>query len=245
MAWRSSPYPVQGGGGSATDTLLVAPLPGYLSQADVNEIFGAYGSLSTCKVQQGGPGKASALIQWISVEEASRIRELLNGNIAHGLTDPLHITFAPPLGGGGDGGKGGDGKGDGKGKGAYYSNRTPMTTIVRGFEDSGGLPGGRSFTNDEGAVFVGGLSPDCSDLDLYRIFAPFGAIAPRGVKAMLEEDRLTCKGYGFVNFLYSESAQAAIQTLHGTVLPDGNSLKVHIKRNNSAQKTPLNSSPLI
>eukprot|EP00971_Amphidinium_carterae_P153581 3044954-Amphidinium_carterae.1 len=72
--------------------LGVAAKQGYLSQADVNEIFGAYGSLSTCKVQQvrmivgcvckwlvckGGPGKASALIQWISVEEASRIRELL------------------------------------------------------------------------------------------------------------------------------------------------------------------------
>eukprot|EP00971_Amphidinium_carterae_P153582 3044954-Amphidinium_carterae.2 len=32
MAWRSSPYPVQGGGGSATDTLLVAPLPGHHMQ---------------------------------------------------------------------------------------------------------------------------------------------------------------------------------------------------------------------
>jgi len=132
------------------------------------------------------------------------------------------------------------GKGMGK---ASYGGRTPMTVIVRGFEDSGGLPGGRTFTNDDGAVFVGGLSPDCTDLDLYRIFAPFGAIAPRGVKAMMEEDRLTCRGFGFVNFLDGESAQAAIQTLHGTVLPDGGSLKVHIKRTNPQHPKNMVSGP--
>merc|ERR1712187_914006 len=82
---------------------------------------------------------------------------------------------------------------------------------------------------DEQQVFVGNLPPDTKDEDLYQLFAPFGAIAPTGVKAMMNPDG-SCKGCGFVDFLDEYSAQSAISTLHGYQTPDGNTLQLNTKR---------------
>jgi len=74
------------------------------------------------------------------------------------------------------------------------------------------------------------LPSDCTDKELYEIFAPFGAIAPFGVTAVLSEDRMSCRGFGFVNFLEAAGAQSAISTLHGTQMPDGTVLRITVKR---------------
>merc|ERR1711953_635259 len=92
------------------------------------------------------------------------------------------------------------------------------------------MPGGIKYENDEGTLFVGGLPPDTTDLELYKIFSPFGATAPRGIRAMTHEDRVTCKGFGFVNYLDASSAQMALATLNGTQMPDGTRLKVNVKQ---------------
>ena len=80
----------------------------------------------------------------------------------------------------------------------------------------------------------------CQDVDLYKIFAPFGAIAPKGVKAMQYPDG-TCQGWGhgpqrlfllaesrelhgfkmifdarFVNYVDPMSVKAASDLLNGT-----------------------------
>jgi len=120
-------------------------------------------------------------------------------------------------------------KGKGKGKGGWGKGGFSIRDLFRGLTEAQVLPGGASWNNDEHSLYIAGLPSDTSDLDLYKIFSPFGALQPRGVRAMLQEDGVTCKGIGFVNYLESTSSEAAIMTLHGTCLPDGSQLQVQVK----------------
>ncbi|CAE8622168.1 unnamed protein product, partial [Polarella glacialis] len=91
---------------------------------------------------------------------------------------------------------------------------------------------------------IAGLPIDTTDLDLYKIFAPFGALFPKGVRAMLHPDG-TCKGIGFVNFLDSACLEAAVQTLNGTTMPDGTVLVVKLKSPTSAPAETQEEQPAI
>merc|ERR1712151_586465 len=86
------------------------------------------------------------------------------------------------------------------------------------------LPGG-TWANDEKTVLVSGLPSDTTDHDLLKIFSPFGAIAPGGVRVTLNEDG-TAKGNGMINFLALDAAQAAVETLNNCMLPDGRFLRL-------------------
>lgn len=121
------------------------------------------------------------------------------------------------------GGLGGKTAAKGKSKGKDCG----IQAVVSGLLSQGALPGGK-WENDERTLYVAGLPWDTSDLDLYRIFAPFGAIASKGVRAMCNEDG-SCKGIGFINYVEQGAAEMAIMTLNGAVLPDGRELVVKIK----------------
>merc|ERR1740123_2012700 len=98
----------------------------------------------------------------------------------------------------------------------YAGDGTPfgIDTIVKGFQMSGLMPGGTGYSNtSEHALYIAGLPPDTTDYYLYRLFSPLGAIAPKGVRTMTNEDG-TCKGIAINN---------------GSVMPDGSRLKVSIK----------------
>mmetsp|Transcript_106732 Transcript_106732/g.166696 ORF Transcript_106732/g.166696 Transcript_106732/m.166696 type:complete len:271 (+) Transcript_106732:36-848(+) len=140
-------------------------------------------------------------------------------------------SWGPYAKGGKDFGGKGESKGKGKGK---WLNPTSVSvkTLFDGLCNAGALPGGEKYENNEGALFVGALPPDTTDMDLYKIFSPFGAIAPQGVRAMQWWDTGACKGYGFVNFLDPLAAQTAISTLHGTQMGEDpqNTLVVMSKR---------------
>mmetsp|Transcript_7907 Transcript_7907/g.17943 ORF Transcript_7907/g.17943 Transcript_7907/m.17943 type:complete len:117 (-) Transcript_7907:89-439(-) len=96
--------------------------------------------------------------------------------------------------------------------------------------NSGVLPGGKNAKerSDAQQVYVRGLPPDTTDMDLSDIFGPFGAIPARGVKAMLSPDG-QCTGIGFVDFVDQACAAKACQALNGQMLPDGNMLRVNVK----------------
>mmetsp|Transcript_66573 Transcript_66573/g.192226 ORF Transcript_66573/g.192226 Transcript_66573/m.192226 type:complete len:418 (-) Transcript_66573:102-1355(-) len=118
-------------------------------------------------------------------------------------------------------GKSADG---GKGKSGAAGS---MWDVIGTMKKSGLL--GPPTVPDEHQVYVRNLPADCTDLDLYRIFAPFGAIAPSGVKAMLHEDG-TCKGFGFVDYVDASSATIAMQTLDSYEMPGGGQLQCSIKQ---------------
>merc|ERR1719499_2907133 len=86
------------------------------------------------------------------------------------------------------------------------------------------LPGG-TWANDERTAVVHGLPSDTTEADVLKIFSPFGAILPGGVRVTLNEDG-TAKGSGMVNFMHLESAQAAIETLNNCMMPDGRFLRL-------------------
>mmetsp|Transcript_5668 Transcript_5668/g.10144 ORF Transcript_5668/g.10144 Transcript_5668/m.10144 type:complete len:309 (+) Transcript_5668:114-1040(+) len=114
-------------------------------------------------------------------------------------------------------------KGKAKGKG-----KCSIKALHNGLLEAQALPGCEGLDNDRNALYISGLPSDTQDVDLYRIFAPFGAIAPRGVRAMLHPDG-SCQGFGFVNYVDTVSVSVAASTLNGTQMPDGNELVVKQK----------------
>lgn len=232
-------------------TIFVGDLPGETDEITVQSIFGAYGNVKAIKLLQPvASGKRAAIIEYQTVEEASWLVENLHGNIPQGLAEAVVVKFKETTAPKGSYGKGVPSLGKagphlerytpysavgGKDVGKGVSKGGPVDgcsiwTLVNGIYESGALPGGQRWENDEGTLFISGLPHDTTDLELYKIFGPFGATAPNGVKAMLAEDRVSCKGIGFVNFLDSMHAMKAIQTLNGTTMPDGTFLKVSVKR---------------
>merc|ERR1712046_128261 len=98
----------------------------------------------------------------------------------------------------------------------------------------GVLPGGKGGRGDNNQLYIRNLPSDTSDIDLRDIFAPFGAIPAKGVKAMLNEDGM-CTGIGFVDFLNDACAMRAKNALHGAMLMDGTTLQVYIKNTPKAR----------
>mmetsp|Transcript_121934 Transcript_121934/g.352158 ORF Transcript_121934/g.352158 Transcript_121934/m.352158 type:complete len:409 (+) Transcript_121934:84-1310(+) len=126
---------------------------------------------------------------------------------------------------------GGYGKsvGGSRGKGAVAESIWEVVGTLK----KSGVQGLQTVPHDHQLV-LGNLPPDCTDLDLYKICAPFGAIASPGVKAMLHDDG-TCRGFGFVNFLEASSALIAKQTLESFEFPSGMTLQCTIKHEPSAK----------
>eukprot|EP00927_Polykrikos_kofoidii_P068669 TRINITY_DN639_c0_g1_i1.p1 TRINITY_DN639_c0_g1~~TRINITY_DN639_c0_g1_i1.p1 ORF type:complete len:259 (+),score=34.79 TRINITY_DN639_c0_g1_i1:55-777(+) len=227
---------------SPSQTLFIGDLPNDISEDRLKTVFGAYGNVTHCKtLNPSQHGKAAALLEFETQEEATWILDNVNGNIPQGLTEPVVVKYKESSGKGG-GSKSGSsqggnrwepysngGKDGGKGGGKGVSS-TSISVLVKGLYDSSALPGGKNWTNDDSTIFVSGLPEDTTDFDLYKIFAPFGAIAPRGVTAMMEKDTQICKGVGFINYLDAKASSAAISTLNGTTLPNGRTLKVSVKQ---------------
>lgn len=178
----------------------------------------------------GGKGYEGRGIPW-DFEGGSQTRH-------HGGIPPRGMhNFGPVLRGlaaGAGIGKGSLGMHGGKGK---SKSLCTIKVLHDGLVQAKALPGGTGWINDENALYIANLPVDTADIDLYRIFAPFGAIAPKGVRAMLNEDG-SCKGIGFVNFLDPMAAQAAVLTLNGTWLPDGSTLIVREKAQQPGDKAP-------
>lgn len=239
-------------------TVFVGSLPGDITDEQVNEIFGAYGNIASAKaIPARGPGaKGAATITFQSTEESEWVVQNLNGNIAQGLTEPCTVKYSSPSpkgkGGGdakgygkagkapaaaaapySDGDKNGGGKAwekpkGGEGKGGE-STDCDIYTLMKGISSS--CPGS-SRLPDEHQLYITGLPTDTTDLDLYKMFSPFGAINQRGVKAMRRGQQ--CTGIGFVDFIDTEVLNTAITTLNGTTMPDGNTLRLMVK--NSTRK---------
>lgn len=258
------PPPVAAASQGESDNLWIGDLPGSMDEAACSAVFGAYGEIRRCKVLPvGHSGKCSALVQFGTVAEAKWFCENLHNNIPQGLNEPVQVNYNYQGGGAGTGKSGKSGKDKDKGKGGGYGawdskgftvggrsySSSPYSSgksydskgkggctireLVIGVEESGALPTNKQPTDC--TLWIGGLPRDTTDVDVYRIFSPFGSIIPRGVKATLEDDMWTCKGFGFVTYIDPASAHSAIDTLNGTQMPDGTVMKVSIKRQKDAK----------
>mmetsp|Transcript_130814 Transcript_130814/g.364588 ORF Transcript_130814/g.364588 Transcript_130814/m.364588 type:complete len:381 (-) Transcript_130814:186-1328(-) len=216
------------GGISSCGQVYVSGLPEGIREQEVREVFEPFGTIVQCRILWSLRGQSAALIRFSSDQEAISVVEELNGQVLPELGNvPMVVKFA-------DGGIPKQGwsqrprEFEPKVQGPVKSDPAMgMRMIVKGFEASGSLPGG-TWRNDDNALYIDGLPGDCEDIDLYRIFAPFGAIAPKGVRVVKGHGGL-CKGYGFVNFLDPAAAQLAIDTINGSMLPDGTIMNVSKK----------------
>lgn len=234
--------------------LFVAGLPQHIDEDWCRQLFCQYGTVVECKVlpPKVDPSTSNALVRFRSIEEAASVKSSLQGCSVSGCHATLSLEFArsgagaSPASGqqtpqfvavspGGNAGRGACAApssaaamvgGKGLGKGGKGSGR--MEEVIKSFQAQGYLPG-HDQGNDDNALYVNGLTADCEDVHLFKLCAPFGAIAAHGVTAMKHPDG-TCRGFGFVNFVHPESVQAAVNVLHGVPLPDGGVLKVSPKR---------------
>jgi len=218
--------------------------------------YGNITSLKVIPPKQPGQ-KGAALVRFGSVQEASWIVDNLNGNMPEGLNEPIQVKYANSGGKGGKGGGYGKadgggwpeqrpapyagggkaagiaGKDAGKGMGKAGQGKAGggggngIKALIIQASKQGTLPGGGPKADNQ-CVYIKGLPSDTTDLELYKLCAPFGAIAQRGVTAMHHPDG-TCTSIGFVDFLDAQATQACINTLQGLKLPDGTELFLKTK----------------
>ena len=65
-------------------------------------------------------------------------------------------------------------------------------------------------------MFVGGLPYETSQVDLTKLFAPFGAV--KSVKLIMDRETGRSKGFGFVEMSSEHEMRAAIAKLNGAML---------------------------
>lgn len=121
------------------------------------------------------------------------------------------------------GGKGG--KPSGKKGGSRGGGPNSNAALIQ-MEAMGVIPSPKNAPPDC-VVYVKNLPIDCTDLEVYRMFSPFGALS--SARALWGEDG-NCKGIGFVNFVEPAGAQKAIAALNGFQMANGSILGCEIKR---------------
>jgi RNA recognition motif-containing protein len=110
-----------GGGFAAPNTnIFIADLPMEVDEAMLNEVFGAYGTVTWSKLMDGkGKPSKAAIVEFGDIAEAKWCVENLDGNIPQGLSGPVKITYKQQKSKG-DWGKGDQSFGKGKSKGKSW-----------------------------------------------------------------------------------------------------------------------------
>lgn len=240
--------------------LMVSELPPGVDEGQIKRIFEPYGSIKACNAQ--GPGRVR--IVFATQDEATWIRENLDGNIPEGLSKPVSVAYTS-VGGPMPGFKGA-GKAPaqaapmgatpyGKGAAAAPSWGAPAWGGAKG--DGGMAKGDAKGGNGDSiqvlkqglraaAALPGGKwANDANALYICNlpadtcdvdIYEIFSPFGaiPSGGVRAMQSQDGQCTGIGFVNFLDPAAASASIATLNGTVLPSGQALRVTIKRGGKA-----------
>lgn len=84
-------------------------------------------------------------------------------------------------------------------------------------------------------IYVGNLSFDSNDDDLFEAFAVYGQVA--SAKVMVDRDSGRSRGFGFVEMPNASEAQAAIDGLNGQELM-GRNLRVNEAKPRSESRRP-------
>lgn len=240
------------GGEVPGDNLYMKGLPDGTDEAWLTEALSGLGQVTSVRILPNPTqdGSCAALARFGSVEDATRVKELLHGQSPEWCPTQLIVRYATQKGGGGGGagsGMGGMGMGAWQGNGSWPSGgdssadagltvpegRVDATSLVKMVSDAEVLPGsGTRFHAPESSVYVAGLPGNTTSKHAYQLFAPFGAITSVCVK----HGDATRSGTGrpwaiaFVNYVDPLSAQAAIAVYNGMQIPDGTVMKVQLKQ---------------
>lgn len=202
-------------------------VPAEVDDGRLKEVFVKHGRVLSCKVLPPRPGenKTVALVRMERESDAQRAKDALNNTTLPDTDKPINVRFAENKNARTSQGE----EATTTPSGAVKVTGSGIDGIVTTFEAVGPLKANRGHEHHKGQLYIAGLPPDTGNVHLYRLFAPFGCIGPKGVHAMMDSDG-KCKGIAFVNFLEEDSAQLAIATYNGAVLPDGTAMKVSMKQ---------------
>lgn len=213
--------------------------------------------LQTKAVNTDPSGESIALIRFGQVDQARWLVDHLNGNIPQGLSRPITVRYADsaaakahkqttrnfgdkddepnmgfmPMGmnkGKGKGGMQALGHGPGQPMPGLPGSKSVSQAVQHALVNLGRdtiKPNGDG--SDPSNLYVKALPPEASELYLYKVFAPIGAV--ESVYCMVDNDGF-CSGIGFVKYARVEDAQIAISAVHNLTLPDGVTLNVSVKK---------------
>jgi ELAV like protein 2/3/4 len=118
----------------------------------------------------------------------------MNGSVPNGFEEPITIKFSHTPGG------------------QHKTAPSPPLIASR--------PVHNMFGNlDTGwVIFVFNLAPEVQELDLWRLFGPFGAIL--NIKIVVDSHTNQGKGYAFVTMAKYDESAVAIRSLNGYSLAD-------------------------
>lgn len=101
-------------------------------------------------------------------------------------------------------------------------------------KDDGGSRDGEGATNSGSNLFVTGIHPKLSEEEVTRLFSKYGNVEK--CQIMRDPHTKESRGFGFVNFMTSEEADAAKEALQGKEL-EGRTLSIE-KARRSRPRTP-------
>jgi RNA recognition motif-containing protein len=84
-------------------------------------------------------------------------------------------------------------------------------------------------------VFVYGLPSEWNERDFSNEFSKYGRII--STKIVYDKVSGTSKGYGFISYTNTSSAESAVAAMHGASIGNGKKLKVQIKRGEEGRST--------
>merc|ERR1712060_998107 len=104
-----------------------------------------------------------------------------------------------------------------------------MDQLKKDLQQAGILPGmgiGGRWNENDPTIWIGGLPADSTEVDVYELFSPFGAIPPRGVRLMKDRETGKFRGMATCAYLDRPAAESAIASMNRMSLRDGGSLRV-------------------
>jgi RNA recognition motif-containing protein len=232
--------------------LFVGGIPFEWTAAEVNQVFGCCGSIINSIVltdKATGASKGAAMVRYADIAAAALAIQNFNGIAVPGSSRPLTVKYAEAKTQGTENNS--NNTASISNTAAFrYSPYPQIAAAVRAItqqrqSSSHPLPPLTSpatntiFTASPASVLelpkqyitpeessnlhIYGLEPAITELNLYEVFAPFGAIA--SVKVAVDSATKKPKGYGFVQFARNADAAAAMAKLNG-VLVGGKSWEV-------------------
>lgn len=230
--------------------LYIAKLPSTFHEGDLNALFIRYGSITSSRIlsDEFGQSKCSGFVRYSTREEAETAINNLNGAVVDGCVEPLLVKWAATKGHSVNTPHQGQRQNVGPIRTTpVHVNRfnpmqqpqpgqmgqTPQPYMHNNMAQNSQIPPPtpelvqQSFTANQGwCVYISNLSEDVNELSLYKLFSPFGAIS--SVRPMMDPEKGTCRGFGFVNMPQYEAAYSAVRAMHGIEMA-GKQLNVSFK----------------
>jgi len=183
-----------------SDNLYIKGLPIGTNESLIQQVFGAYGTVLSCKVlsQPEGATNAAAMVRLGSIDQASWLVQNLNGNIPQGLSDPITVKFANSPAAGGAPAKGTAGMGG-------FAPAPPAW-------NSGGGGGGADEPQDN--LYIKGLPVGITEDMVREVFGAYGNIA--SLKVLNTPDGAD-NAAALVRFGDTSQAQWLVDNLNGNI----------------------------